>query len=54
MLAKFLTSPRRPALFERSRLWLRDRSLRNKDFGVIGTLGGEWQLASDRGKDFGC
>ena len=45
---------RQPDLFERSRRWLRDRSLRNKDFGVSGTLGGEWQPASDQGHDFGC
>ena len=45
---------RRPELFGRSRLWLRDGSLRNKDFGVGGTLGGEWQRASDEVNDFGC
>ena len=47
-------SLRRPDLFERSRLWLRDRSLRNKDFGVSGTLGGEWQPASGQVNDSGC
>ena len=40
--------------FERPPLWLRDRSLWNKDFGVSGTLGGGWQPASDQVNDFGC
>ena len=48
-----LTGLRQPDLFERSRLWLRDRSLRNKDFGVSGTLGGEWQPASNQANDIG-
>ena len=39
---------RRPDVFGWSRRWLRVRALRNKGFGVSGTLRGEWQPASDR------
>ena len=47
-------SPRRPDPFGQSQRALRDRALWNKDFGVSGTLNGEWRPASDRVNDFRC
>ena len=50
----FKASFRRPDLFEWSWRWIRDRSFGNKDFGVSGTLGGEWYLASGHVADIDC
>ena len=45
---------RRPDPIGQSQRALRDRALCDKDFGVSGTLNGEWRPASDRINDFRC